>query len=51
MSFEIQPSPVTGLRRLKDALNREADRADTCGERAEEESVEVVDDKDDMGDI
>lgn len=50
MSLEIHPSPVTGLRRLKDELNRDADRADTCGERAEE-SVEVVDDKDDMGDI
>lgn len=50
MSFEMHPSPVTGLRRRKDELNREIERTETGGDRAEEEVVEV-DDNDDIGDI
>lgn len=54
MSLEMQPSPVTGLRRRKDELRRDAERTDTGGgESADDEAevVEVVDDKDDIGDI
>lgn len=50
MSFEMHPSPVTGLRRRKDELNREIERTETGGDLAEEEVVEV-DDNDDIGDI
>lgn len=49
MSFEMHPSPVTGLRRRNDDDNRDTVRADTGGDR-ELVEVDEVDDKDDMGD-
>lgn len=49
MSFEMHPSPVTGLRRRNDDDNRDTVRADPGGDR-EQVEVDEVDDKDDMGD-
>ena len=51
MSFEMQPSPVTGFRRRNDALRRDTERADEGGELATEEEAVDAEDREDTGDM